>query len=425
MPPNNPLAYLSQGTGEEVDARKSAAAGLPVDAQGFKTNQMGNDIDAAGARFLQSIFGIEPPKQVPLDVDMGPPMPTRGDGRPAVNNGIQVSPVPRPVDSISEYTDKLINFPRTETEGFGAAENTRGRVPVAPPETLMEPRPPGEPRQASTQPPPAQPPKVSTGTPPVTKTAAEPPVQTTAAVAPGTSRPTAQQSGLEYAMNVGGRVVDDVVDEFGNVVNEAVNIGDRFINRPGSERASRIAGRDADIQAWNDKYSGNIGTELLDAIQARGGWGSALGGMTDEVKNFVMNLFDPNRGGTANVAPEVAPQSPPVTSAQPTPDLKGTFAAVPPPATAAPERDLVKPPPPPQAPRQDVVINEANRILEDNPQLLEMQGDELAFALQDLGIDRDVLLYIHELVTDQFQSSNVGITDVKPPSNLNTIDYGV
>jgi hypothetical protein len=57
----------------------------------------------------------------------------------------------------------------------------------------------------------------------------------------------------------------------------------------------------------------------------------------------------------------------------------------------------------PQTP--DAVVNEANAILEANPQLFEMQGNDLAWALQDLTEDsvlgRDILLYIHKLVTDQ------------------------
>jgi hypothetical protein len=108
-------------------------------------------------------------------------------------------------------------------------------------------------------------------------------------------------------------------------------------------------------------------------------------------------------------------------SPTPTPPYADDYSMIPPagpsqaplPEPASPQMEPqapVAPPPPspPQAPRQDVIINEANRILDDNPQLFGMQGDELAFALQDLGVDRDVLLYIHELVTDQFESVDIG-----------------
>jgi hypothetical protein len=163
----------------------TAETGIPTDRFGYKTNKLGRGIDD----FLASLIGgpQSPPLQEPQQVIV----PTRGDGRPAVNNGMQAAPVPRPVGSISEYTDKLINFPRTETEGFGAAENTRGRVPVAPPETLMEPRPPeelynvgAEQARYNRTTPPAQTQEVPVEkqqVAPVTTTAAEPPVQTTAA----------------------------------------------------------------------------------------------------------------------------------------------------------------------------------------------------------------------------------------------------
>jgi len=92
----------------------------------------------------------------------------------------------------------------------------------------------------------------------------------------------------------------------------------------------------------------------------------------------------------------------------PLPPLAANVSPEPISPQVAPQVPVAPPPLPPQAPRQDVVVNEADRILEDNPQLFGMQGDELAFALQDLGVDEDVLLYIHELVTDQFQSVDIG-----------------
>jgi len=243
---------------------------------------------------------------------------------------------------------------------------------------------------------------------------------------PGTSRPIDQQSGLEYGANVFGNVVDDVVDEFGNLVNEGVNIGDRFVNRPGSEQASRIERRDADIQAWNDKYSGNIGTELLDAIQARGGWGSALGGMTDEVKNFLIDLFDPRRGeGTTDVAPApLAPQ-----------DDWGSYAGE---LETAGSRVAGAPQPPQQTSYTSPLIPKGitsigGRAGEGGETgidaiisslgLLDMDDDmEILRAMGSLplSIKKQIIARIEEME----ESANVGITDVAPKEPDQFTDFG-
>jgi len=78
--------------GEEVDAQKSAAAGLPVDAQGFKTNQFGNTIDQGLSQFISSIFGTEAQVPEPLDVQQTVPPPIGLP--PQLAKGIQAGPDP-------------------------------------------------------------------------------------------------------------------------------------------------------------------------------------------------------------------------------------------------------------------------------------------------------------------------------------------
>ena len=75
----------SDGYSGTPDPAKSAEVGLPVDAQGFKTNDMGRGID----EFLSSLFGSN---QARTDPPVGPNMPTTGDGRPFHAKGIQQGP---------------------------------------------------------------------------------------------------------------------------------------------------------------------------------------------------------------------------------------------------------------------------------------------------------------------------------------------
>ena len=124
-------------------------------------------------------------------------------------------------------------------------------------------------------------------------------------------RPVGDQAKLEQFANIAGVVVDDVVDWFGGNINDAVNFVDRFITRPGAEQEGRVAARNKDVRAWMEKYSGNVGTELYDFLEERGG----VGGLVDKGIDLAGEGFDKLkemfsiRGGAPDTSQAIPPKT--------------------------------------------------------------------------------------------------------------------
>jgi len=303
--------------------------GIPYDEQGNKTDPTGRRID----NFLRSLLGGEgvggsptpnlgilpqapalgtPASGIPLGIQAGPNYGVVGGSdyeTDVVPSPTPTVPTPAPpsIDPIAEEQGGIDALAFEDLRGAGAGlgsllnEWERNQASGnRPGQTVATPKP--QPTVATDTPKP-QPSVSTTPVSPTPGRVVEPPV--------------GQTSGAERALNVGGRVVDEVLDEFGNVVNRGVNWADEFINRPGPEQTSRIADRNAAIQAYNDQYSGNIGTALFNELQRRGGWAGVAGDVAGAAgdylgkgRDYLIDLFDPDRGKAATATTTATPAAP-------------------------------------------------------------------------------------------------------------------
>jgi hypothetical protein len=331
---------------------------IPYDDQGNKTDPTGRSID----NFLRSLLGGEgvggsptpnlgilpqapalgtPASGIPLGIQAGPNYGVVGGSdyeTDVVPSPTPTVPTPAPpsIDPIAEEQGGIDALAFEDLRGAGAGlgsllnEWERNQASGnRPGQTVVTPKP----QQA-----------VATNTPEAQPSAR----QTTGSVV---EPPIGQTSGAERALNVGGRVIDDVTDEFGNIINRGVNYLDEFINRPGPEQTSRIADRNAAIQAYNDQYSGNIGTALFNELQRRGGWAGAAGDVADAAgdylgkgRDYLIDLFDPDRGGgtaAAATTRDTVPAQSVVPAAPIQPNIPGPYLNI--------DEQVPTPSPPPQA----------------------------------------------------------------------------
>jgi hypothetical protein len=298
--------------------------GIPYDEQGNKTDPTGRRID----NFLRDLFGGEGVGGSPTpNLGILPQAPALGSAASGMPLGIQAGPnygvvggseyetdaVPSPTPTVptpNVVPGSTVGGPGEFGPGVIGADvfedpnalNPFGRFVAPPPAQAAVTTPKPQPTVATDTPKP-QPSVSTTPVSPTPGRVVEPPVE--------------QTSGAERALNVGGRVVDEVLDEFGNVVNRGVNWADEFINRPSPERTDRIADRDAAIKAYNDQYSGNIGTALFNELQRRGGWAGAAGDVAGAAgdylgkgRDYLIDLFDPDRGKAATATTTATPAAP-------------------------------------------------------------------------------------------------------------------